>query len=276
MTVRQALIEGAKRLGSVPTPFLDAIVLLSHVTGYSKEKLFSSYPEEISVDLGEDFNRLINLRLKGTPVSYIRRKKEFYGLEFTVGPGVLVPRPETELLVEAVADLASQGACLRSVHDACTGSGCVAISIKRQRPHLEISASDVSDEALSYFRSNSVTLLEEELVSYKSDLLESVPGTFDLIAANPPYLTSESWRHMAARQWPEPRLALDGGWDGLALYRDLIPQSSSRLKKGGFLFLEADPSQFETIEKLLVQNGFHTHIIYKDLAGHKRVIRAEI
>lgn len=275
MTIRETLTEGAKRLQAVQTPFLDAIVLLSQATGYSKEKLFASYPDVVSKDVRREFGRLIDLRLAGMPVSYIRRKKEFYGLEFSVGPGVLVPRPETETLVQAVIDLAHAKPQIRSIHDACTGSGCIGITIRHEIGTLGVSVSDLSDEALCYCRSNSMALLGYELAYYRSHLLESVPGMFDVITANPPYLTSENWRHLLSENWPEPALALDGGGDGMVLYRDLIPQSASRLQEGGFLFLEADPPQFETIEKLLMQNGFHTTIIYKDLAGRDRVIRAE-
>jgi len=276
MTVRQVLQEGAKLLEGVETPFLDALILLSHASGHSKEKLLASYPEEVSADAARDFRHCIGRRLKGIPVSYIRGKKEFYGLEFAVGPGVLVPRPETETLVEAVLGLVRESSGVKSVHDACTGTGCVAITIKHEMPGLEVTASDVSAEALSYFGRNSRELLREELPNQVSDLLSSVSGIFDVITANPPYVTTSSWKTMADRGWPEPSIALDGGPDGVNYYKDIIPQSVSRLRGGGSLFLEADPSQFVTIEKILMQNGFHTTIIYRDLAGRERVIRAEL
>ncbi len=274
MTVRQAVIKGVKRLeAKAETPYLDAVVLLSSATGWSKERVLASYPDEISGQAKESYDRLLGLRLEGRPISYIRGKKEFYSLEFSVGPGVLVPRPETEILVDAVINLVDENPAIRTVHDACTGSGCVAISIKHKIPDLTVSASDVSPKALAYFTSNCTALLGEELPYVESDLLTSVNGVFDVITANPPYLTSEVYNAMAKNRWPEPSLALDGGLDGLRFYRDLIPMSARQLKPGGFLLLEADPSQFRAIEKLLVQNGFHTTIIYKDLAGRERAIR---
>ncbi len=276
MTVRQTLVDGAKRLEGVRTPFLDALVLLSHAAGYSKEKLIASYPDEIPNGIREDFCRFIDKRLGGTPVSYIREKKEFYGLEFNVGTGVLVPRPETEILVEAVIGLARENPAIQLIHDACAGSGCIGISIKHEMPHLEVSASDMSAEALSYFKHNSLAILGEEIPNRQSDLLLSVSGKFDVITANPPYLTSEEWERMADNGWPEPRIALDGGGDGLKYYTEIIPQSVPRLKNGGFLVLEADPSQFGPIKKMLMQNGFHTTIIYKDLAGRDRAISAQL
>ncbi len=277
MTVRQAVQKGTKRLETkVETPYLDAVILLSYAAGWSKEHVLASYPDEVSGEIVDSFDKLLRLRTEGIPVSYIRGKKEFYSLEFSVGPGVLVPRPETEVLVDAVIELADNNPAIRSVHDVCTGSGCVGISIKRERPNLEVSVSDVSPEALSYFKRNCAVLLGEELPSFESDFLTSVEGIFDVITANPPYLTRKACDAMTRNNWPEPMLALDGGPDGLSCYRKLIPMSVKRLKPGGFLFLEADPSQFTTIENLLVQSGFHTAIIYRDLAGTERVIRGSL
>ncbi len=274
MTIRQAVFEGVKQLENLETPFLDAVVLLSQVTGYSKEKLLASYPEEIPGETAGRYYKLLDLRLNGYPVSYIRQEKEFYSLEFSVGPGVLVPRPETEVLVDAVIDFARQNRNVKRVHDACTGSGCVAISIKHELPYLEVSASDISKEALSYFRHNSRNILGKELEYKRSDLLAEIHGLFDVIVANPPYLRSEQWAEMAGRKWPEPEIALNGGHDGLERYEDLIRQSAARLRPGGSLLLEADPSQFQSIQKLLLQNGFRNTILYIDLAGRERVIRA--
>jgi release factor glutamine methyltransferase len=276
MTIRQAVFDGAKRLQTVETPLLDAIVLLSHVMGFSKEQLFASYADEISSEVSERFVGLIEKRLCGFPVSYIRRTKEFYSLEFAVGPGVLVPRPETETLVDAVIEISRSSPGIRRLHDACTGSGCVAISIKHQLPELDISASDISEEALEYFRHNSENVLGEVLQHTQSDLLNEVTGIFDVLVANPPYLTSDRWASMASAGWPEPAVALDGGADGLALYRDLIPQCARHLRPGGYLLLEADPEQCKTLHFLLVQNGFHNTIIYTDLSDRDRVIRAEM
>lgn len=275
MTIRQAVTDGAKRLPHAQTPLLDAIVLLSLAAGFSKEQLLASYPEQLTDDVSVRYEKLLDLRRKGMPVSYIRKKKEFYSLEFSVGPGVLVPRPETEILVDVVIDLIGKHPAAWKVHDACTGSGCVAISIKHELPAADISVSDISEDALIYFKHNSMTILGEELPSTRSDLLAAVSGVFDVIVANPPYLTSERWAQMAAEGWPEPALALDGGPDGLEPYKKLIPQSSAHLRPGGYLLLEADPPQFVTIQKLLVQNGFHNAIIYTDLAGRQRAIRAE-
>ena len=277
MTVRQAVIKGVRCLeANVETPFLDAVVLLAGAAGWSKERILASYPDDISGQTEDSYAKLLRLRMEGRPVAYIRGKKEFYSLDFSVGPGVLVPRPETEILVDAVVDLVSENPAIRSVHDACTGSGCVGISIKHEVPYLNVSASEASPEALSYFKNNCWNLLGEELSIIKSDLLTSVTGIFDVITANPPYLTSATYDALAKNSWPEPALALDGGPDGLAVYRKLIPMSVARLKPGGALFLEADPSQFNALKKMLVQSGFHTTIIYRDLAGRERAIRGNL
>lgn len=274
MTVRQAVLGGVKQLGTkVETPFLDAVILLSTASGWSKEKILASFPEQLPAKVEEMFEELLVERMTGTPVSYIRGTREFYSLEFTVGPGTLVPRPETEILVDAVVKLAQVHPDVRSLHDACTGSGCIGISIKHSIPALSVSASDISPKAAEYFKKNCAALLKEEIPFVESYLLKSVNGRYDVITANPPYLTSETWEKMNQKRWPEPAVALDGGPDGLKYYRELIPMSVLRLRPGGLLFLEADPSQFEAIEKMLVQNGFHTAILYKDLADRNRVIR---
>jgi len=273
MTVRQAVLGGVKQLEArVETPFLDAVILFSSASGWSKERVLASYPEEISEQLEETYKKMLAQRMDGTPVSYIRGKKEFYSLEFSVGPGVLVPRPETEILVDAVINLADKNPGIRSVHDTCTGSGCVAISIKNANPDLTVSASDISPVAASFFKDNCSALLGEEIPFFESDLLASVNGAFDVITANPPYITSDQYAKMVRDHWPEPAIALDGGVDGLEFYRKLIPMSASRLTQNGFLLLEADSSQFEAIRKMFVQNGFQTTILYKDLTGRNRVI----
>ncbi len=276
MTVRQAVAEGTGLLkNEVETPMLDAILILSEVTGLSKERLLASYPDDVSGQLQEQFRNLIDLRLGGQPVSYIIGRKEFYSLVFKVDARALVPRPDTETLVDAVIDLARSDATIKELHDCCTGSGCIGITLKHELPAIDITVSDISSDALSLFRENSLSILGQILPFCRSDLLESVPGAFDVIVANPPYLTTEQIDTIEAEGWPEPMLALDGGVDGLDFYRISIPQSLRLLRPGGHLFLESSPDQLGSIEKMLVQNGFSNTIIYRDLGERNRVIRAE-
>lgn len=278
MTIQKALKEGHNILfyAEVDTPVLDAIVLLSEAMGMSKEQLFSSLPAAMSPESYSRYRELLDLRCSGQPVSYIRRKKEFFGIEFYVDKRVLVPRPETELLVEEAIHLARRNPAIRRVHDACTGSGCVAITIKRILPYLEVSASDISAEAQEVFLLNREKIVGDGLPFYRSDLLASVPGRFDIIVANPPYLTDGEVLNMKKIGWPEPACALQGGEDGTEPAVRLIRQAPASLRDGGLLMLEAAAEQMTKLYALMDSCGYHYITVRKDLAHRERVIMARI
>ncbi len=275
MTVRDAVAEGVRRLkSSAESPFLDTVLLLEEATGSTKERLFASYTDQLSQKVERIFDQLLDKRLSGTPISYIRRTKEFYSLLYTVDKRVLAPRPDTEILVEAALGICKSLPGTPRVHDCCTGSGCIAISLKHTLSRLEVSASDLSVDALYVFVENSRNILGSALHCAQSNLLESVHGIYDLITANPPYLTSAQVEILTAKGWPEPLIALDGGHDGLDLYHRLIAESTTHLSESGYILLEADPDQMDTIGKMLLQNAYCNIMIYKDLAGRERVIQA--
>ena len=212
MTGRSLLAQGNDKLflAEVDTPLLDALVLLAHAMGTSKEKLLASLPDDVAPDVVERYLAMVDRRSSGTPVSYIRQLKEFYGLDFYVDERVLVPRPDTEVLVEKVLQVVRRDVRLRRVHDACTGSGCVGIALQHMAPELEVSASDISLPALEVAALNSEKLLGRKLPAVISDMLEDVPGPFDVIASNPPYLRDDEVADMRKLGWPEPELALRG------------------------------------------------------------------
>jgi release factor glutamine methyltransferase len=189
---------------------------------------------------------------------------------------VLVPRPDTEVLVEKILQVARADPRLRHVHDACTGSGCIGIAVKHAAPGLEVSASDISTAALEVAAVNAGRLLGGRLPSFHSDLLDSVPGTFDLIASNPPYLRDDEVADLRKLGWREPELALAGGRDGTALAGRLIRAAPPRLNPGGWLVLEAAPRQINKLFALMDQAGFHTIDVEKDLAGSSRVIAGRL
>ncbi len=274
MTLREALRQGQSRLADrgIETPQLDASLLLAEALGLGgREQLLSRLPEPVDEEALGRYLALLARRAGGEPVSYIRGRKEFYSLSFAVGPGVLVPRPETELLVERALALAAERARL---HDACTGSGCVAVAVSRTRQDLEVSASDISAEAAALFELNCRSLLGSVLRFWQSDLLAGVRGSFDLITANPPYLTDCQTRQLKAAGWPEPELALAGGPDGLEVARRLIAQAPGRLAAGGWLLIEADPWQMDELERSLRDAGFGDVRRSRDLGGYERVIEA--
>ena len=277
MTVGGALNQGKERLfyAEVDTPMLDATLLLSEALETSKERLLASLPDPLDPDLWQRYCGLLDLRCAGQPVSYIRRKKEFFSLEYYVDPRVLVPRPDTEVLVEEALRLLEAGPLIQKVHDACTGSGCVAIALKHSFPTVKVSGSDISREALQVAAENARRLLPESRIRlYRSDLLARIPGRYDLITANPPYLTDGEVENMEKIGWPEPALALRGGVDGTDLLRRLIRQAPRKLRAGGILLLEAAPTQMTLLERELIDRGYGGIAVVPDLAGRDRVIRA--
>ncbi len=278
MTVRALLTQGYNTLffAEVQTPLLDAVVLLAHAMDSTKETVLASLPEEAPADAEARYRGFLDLRCAGVPVSYIRKTKEFYGLEFFVDERVLVPRPDTEVLVEKILQVTRADPRVRRIHDACTGSGCVGISVKHASPGLEVSASDISEEALEVSAINSVRLLGAALPSFRSDLLAEVPGRFDLISSNPPYLRDDEVADLRKLGWREPELALAGGRDGTALAERLIRAAPERLAPGGWLMLEAAPLQFNKLFALMDQAGFHSIDVEKDLAGSSRVIAGRL
>lgn len=344
MTRREALKEGTRILAEQgprgsETPSLDASLLLAAVLSIEKDRLLSSLPDEIDEASRGRFLGLVAERAKGRPVAYLLGRKEFWGHEFYVDERVLVPRPDTELLVELAlregcrigAGRAARGVAAGTVaavaaaaasspaaapaahaaapchaplclHEACTGSGCVAISLALERPGWKVSASDISSDALAVARRNAILLLPAEraggdLDFFEADLLdlhdpdagrarEAAAGgvsaacreaksgdaglRFDLILANPPYVESGLARELAGA-WGEPLLALDGGSDGLDPYRRLVPQAFALLAPGGALLLEADPDEMPAIRDLLSGAGFEAVETVADLAGLGRV-----
>ena len=278
MTARSLLAQGYDTLffAEVDTPLLDAIVLLAHAVDMTKERLLASLPDTVSPEVEERYRTLLDRRCQGIPVSYLRRVKEFYGLEFYVDERVLVPRPDTEVLVEKVLGVVRGDPGLRRVHDACAGSGCVGIALKRTVPDLEVSASDISGTALEVASLNGRRLLGRGLPAFCSDMLDAVPGPFDVIAANPPYLRDDDVADMRKLGWPEPELALRGGTDGTALAKRLIRAAPAKLAAGGWLVLEAAPVQFNRLYALMDQAGFHSIDVEQDLAGRDRVIAGRL
>jgi release factor glutamine methyltransferase len=278
MTVRSLLKQGYDTLflAEVDTPLLDALVLLAYATGSTKERLMASLPDTVPLEAEDAFRGFLDRRSRGTPVSYIVRLKEFYGLEFYVDERVLVPRPDTEVLVDKVLQVLRGDPRLRRVHDACTGSGCVAVALKSTVPALEVSASDISAPALEVAATNARAILGNALPAFRSDLLDAVPGPLDIIASNPPYLRDEEVAGMRRMGWPEPELALKGGTDGTAVAERLIRAAPDRLVPGGWLILEAAPPQFTKLYALMDQAGFHSIDVEKDLGGRDRVIAGRL
>lgn len=281
MTIREALAEGHTVLEEheTQTPHLDASLLLAHAHDTSREKLYMELGESCSESVLESYRGALKRRLSGEPVAWIIGIKEFWGMNFRVGPGVLCPRPDSEILVEAALERMEEVESARNsprLHDCCCGPGTLSVALGAEHPNWEISASDISTEAAKYFQINNRNLTDGRLIYHHSDLMEGVPGSFDIIVSNPPYLTPAETKERTKLGWREPNLALDGGGiDGLDVIRRLIPRIFNRLTPGGTVLLEADPLQMPNIRQILALNYFVDVQTRQDLAGYERVITAK-
>ena len=212
---------------------------------------------------------LLARRYDGEPLQYIRRRTEFYTREFYVDDRVLIPRPETELLVEAALERAPRGG---RVIDIGSGSGCIAITIERERPDLQVFSVDRSVEALAVATLNRARLQSQARVA-ASDLLSSIDGVFDVIVSNPPYVPLGEYEQLAVEvRIHEPRIALTPGPTGMEIIDRLMDEARSRLAPGGYVMLEVGYGQEEAIRALMREKGFTVDAFLPDLAGIPRVV----
>lgn len=283
MTFREIYVEGTTRLrvGAVPSesPELDARVLLGHCAQLSPAGLLARWPETVPSEVSEAYAEALGRRSQGEPVAWIVGVKEFAGRDFFVGPGVLVPRADTETLVEAAQELWSLLPDCPRVVEPCTGSGCIAVTLAAQAPGpAEVWAADVSSEALRFARTNAERLLDfpRAVIVVSSDLLGSLPGPWDLIVSNPPYLTpAETAERVGPLGWKEPALALDGGdADGLMLIRILCDQAASSLAPKGWILVEAADAQMDAIAEIFFHHHWQDVRFWTDLSGQRRVAGA--
>jgi release factor glutamine methyltransferase len=266
-----------KRHGS-ESPRLDAEVMLAHVLAWQRVKLYTHFDSEVSESSRGGFRDLIRRRAQGTPVAYLVGRKEFFSLSFQVSPAVLIPRPESEFVVAEFLGLFRERESLRSI-DVGTGSGNLAIAAVRRHPGAHFVAIDISAEALEVARRNATSLGVADRIDFRlGDQLEPVAqeGPFDAIVSNPPYIpTSQIDRLEPGVRDHEPRVALDGGPDGLAMVARLIERSVEKLKAGGHLILEIGSDQEQPVRALIeAQAQLRLAPTVHDHAKHPRVIRA--
>jgi release factor glutamine methyltransferase len=260
------------------SPRLDAEVLLAHILGVQRIQLYTRFDEVASDDTRNQYKHLVKQRVEGCPVAYLVGFKEFYNLRFQVTPAVLIPRPETELLVLEAIRLAKPLTTPRIV-DVGTGSGAIALTLAKHLPHAQVSAIDLSPEALAVAQQNAQQLnLATRVTFHHGDLLAPVKNKqFDLIVSNPPYIVTDVISKLAptvARF--EPRLALDGGPSGTEVISRLIKETKSHLMPDGYLLLEIGADQGKTVPALINEcGGYATIAVLPDHAGLPRVVKAQ-
>ncbi|GAB4485266.1 MAG: peptide chain release factor N(5)-glutamine methyltransferase [Thermodesulfovibrionales bacterium] len=295
MRLLDALRSATERLerAGVEDPHVDAELLVLHAAGLGRLAAYTENPE-IDRRLVSRINSLVRRRLRSEPVQYITGSVEFLGLRIRVGKGVLIPRPETELLVqEAVTAVHSSRFKIRgfekkiehgtsnaepvSVLDLCTGSGCIALAIGREFPDARVMATDISAKALRYARRNAEENGIANVEFLKGSLFAPLKkgACFDLIISNPPYVRTAAIDALQpeVRDW-EPRAALDGGDDGLGFYRAILDDAAARLNTGGTLLLEIGFDQGAAVNELAIGAGLADVSVIRDYAGLDRIVKA--
>jgi len=291
-----SLLKNSKNPFVAQSPVLDANILLCHFLNLSKTALICNDSRILKEAELDTIQQGIEKRLSGLPVAYITNHKEFFGYDFYVDQNVLIPKPDTELLVEKALlavdkalSTAPEKKADYKIADICTGSGCIAISVlktlfQKYRASIKVAASDISKAALVVAEKNADTLLSQEerqnISFYQGDLFQAFSSSenqkFDMILSNPPYVPTNLTEELLSDGRSEPRLALDGDSDGLGIIRRLVVDAKNHLKKGGVFFLEAGEYNVEEAGKCLLKAGFTDIFIHKDLAGLLRLVEAHI
>src|SRR5947209_8725567 len=263
----------------VPSPRLNAELLLMFVLGRERAYLYAHPERELTADEQARYQEVTRERARGCPTQYITGHQEFWGLDLLVSPAVLIPRPETEHVVETALELVKEynfdGAGRLKLLDVGTGSGCIALALASEMPQLEIHACDISEEALEMARINAARLgLGGKVLFRKSDLLSVYAGEqFDFVISNPPYV-GEAEADKVQRQVREfePKIAVFSGQEGMDIYRRLIPQAYDHLRPRGWLITEIGYSEEAKVKELL--QGWEDTQVTADLQGIPRVVAA--
>jgi release factor glutamine methyltransferase len=277
-TLQQALKSAQQALGALPhaNPELEAGLLLCHLLDKPRSHLFAWPDAELSAEQHRRYTKLVERRASGEPIAYITGEREFWSLALKVSPHTLIPRPETELLMERALYHLRQ-ADRPKIADLGTGCGAIALALASELEDARIVATAISPAALDQARENSVRLGLERIDFHQGSWCDALPGQdrYDLILSNPPYIEAGD-PHLDQGDLPlEPELALVSGKDGLNAIRTIIRQvSAGRLKPGGWLLLEHGCGQAEAVQALLRSAGFSRISTHADLSGHPRVTEA--
>ncbi|MEW9077952.1 peptide chain release factor N(5)-glutamine methyltransferase [Terrisporobacter glycolicus] len=276
MTIKEIIIRYSKELEEIsPTPRLDVEILLQKVLCVDRLYILLNLEKSLSEDEEKLFSKFINERLNNRPIAYIVGNREFMGLDFYVQEGVLIPRPDTEVLVEEVIELGkSRGAI--NILDIGTGSGAITVSLAKYLDNAKITSVDISDIALEIGKKNAESNNVNDRITFiKSDLFTNIDNDmrFDIIVSNPPYIKREVIETLDKQVKDfEPYNALEGGIDGLDFYRSITRQSKKYLNKDGILAYEVGHDQSEEVSKLMESNGYTNIYTIKDLQQIDRVV----
>lgn len=263
-TLRQAFIEEAQ---------LDSWLLMEMVCGINRTFYYSHMEEPLAAEQRSEYEIAVRKRAERIPLQYITGEQEFMGLTFKVNSNVLIPRQDTETLVEEALRICQPG---MKVLDLCTGSGCIAVSLMKNAPGMKVFGSDVSKQALLVAKENGKAH-ETDIEWIRSSLFENINEKFDLIVSNPPYIAqAEILELMPEVRDFEPVGALDGGEDGLDFYRLITAQSREYLNAGGYLYLEIGYDQGPAVANMMCAAGYREVTVVKDLTHQERVVKGRL
>ncbi len=254
-------------------PRLDAELLLGHLLHLSRLQLYMNFDRPLNTEEIDGYRRLVGKRGQRTPVSYLTASKEFYSNDFLVTPDVLIPRPETEFLVEKAIGIAKAYSA-PTILDLGTGSGIIGISLAKEVPTCSVVAADISAAALAVAQENAIRLgVGGQLTFVESNLFFALSDyRFQMICTNPPYIPTLDIRDLACEVQQEPVRALDGGDDGLDFYRRILSQAGEYLEKPGYVLLEIGWDQAEAVSCIGQAQGFRLSEVIQDYAGNDRVV----
>ena len=278
MTIKQAITKGMIMLKSnnVESPKLKARLLLQYVLDKPRQYIIVYDNKEI--DKQQQWQYFVNIEklTKGIPLQHITHRQEFMKMDFFVDENLLIPRPDTEILVEEVIKIAQKYNSPR-ILDLCTGSGAIAISLKKFVPNADITAVDISEKALEIAQKNAEKL-EAKINFVKSNLFDKLDNKkFDIIVSNPPYIRKDEIKKLSEEVQKEPKIALDGGEDGLDFYRIIAEQAINYLKTGSFLCFEIGYNQKNDVIKIIEdEQNYKNTYCKKDLYGNDRIIITQV
>ena len=275
MRIYEAISKGVKKLKecNIDNPYLDSEILMSQVLKKDRKYLILNIKKKLCINIIKKYFDLIEVRSLGKPVAYITGKKEFWNYEFKVKDGVLIPRPETEMIIDQVLKLTVNKTKL-NILDIGVGSGCILLSILKEKREFLGTGVDISKKCIeiSYLNSRNMNL-KNRVKFFKTDIDNFNYGKYDLIISNPPYLKKLDFKYLDKDVANfEPKIALDGGIEGLSVIRKTIKKSSELIKKNGLFILEIAFDQKNKVKNLLRNKGFYINKILKDFANKDRCI----
>ena len=281
MKIKELIIYGKNLLekNDIEDSFIISKILAEFILEMDKTKIIINEEKEITEEQKTRYYLALIEIVQGMPVQYITNKQEFMKLKFYVDDNVLIPQPDTEILVEEVINIAKESKECLNILDMCTGSGCIGVSIAKNLENANVVMSDISTKALEIAKKNYAQNISNRKVAkfVESNMFEKIEGKFDIIVSNPPYIETKEIENLSEEVKKEPHIALDGGKDGLDFYRILISEAYKYLNDNGYLCMEIGYNQKEAVVRLIEQSGkYKESYCKKDLAGNDRIIIARI